>query len=218
LHFLNFGQAFDKQVYVNTLSVIDGIVDVVVFSFLLIGPFGVNGVCIANVLNGVVTTLYIIGYAWFMNKRMPKNVEDLMVIPDNFGAKKEDRLDFSVKTIEEVLEVSRRVQNFCLERGIDAKKAYLAGLAMEEMAGNIVEHGFIKDKKKHSIDIRVVNGSEDVILRLKDDCIPFDPKERSKIAANDDPTKNIGIRMIYKIMKDVNYQNLLGLNVLTVRI
>ncbi|MBQ1346458.1 MAG: ATP-binding protein [Erysipelotrichaceae bacterium] len=218
LHFLNFGQAFDKQVYVNTLSVIDGIVDVAVFSFLLIGPFGVNGVCIANVLNGVVTTLYIIGYAWFMNKRMPKSVEDLMVIPDNFGAKKEDRLDFSVKTIEEVLEVSRRVQNFCLERGIDAKKAYLAGLAMEEMAGNIVEHGFIKDKKKHSIDIRVVNGSEDVILRLKDDCIPFDPKERSKITANDDPTKNIGIRMIYKIMKDVNYQNLLGLNVLTVRI
>jgi hypothetical protein len=64
----------------------------------------------------------------------------------------------------------------------------------------------------------VVLKNDSLLLRIKDDCIPFDPKERSKITANDDPTKNIGIRMIYKIMKDVNYQNLLGLNVLTVRI
>ena len=59
---------------------------------------------------------------------------------------------------------------------------------------------------------------DDNTFRIKDDCIPFDPKERNKLESGDDLTKNIGIRMIYKIMKDVNYQNLLGLNVLTVRI
>lgn len=108
------------------------------------------------------------------------------------------------------------MQNFCLEKGIDERRAYLAGLSMEEMAGNIVEHGFTKDTKDHSIDIRVVHKDDNIILRIKDDCIPFDPKDRNRITEGDDPTKNMGIRMIYRIMNDITYENLLGLNVLTI--
>ncbi|MBQ5412328.1 MAG: hypothetical protein IIU19_03005, partial [Oscillospiraceae bacterium] len=58
----------------------------------------------------------------------------------------------------------------------------------------------------------------DVILRIKDDCVPFDPKERETILDEDDPAKNLGIRMIYGMTDDITYQNMLGLNVLTVRI
>jgi anti-sigma regulatory factor (Ser/Thr protein kinase) len=89
---------------------------------------------------------------------------------------------------------------------------------MEEMAGNIVDHGFVKDNKKHSVDVRVVRKDDDVILRLRDDCVPFDPGERMSMASSDDITKNIGIRMIFRMATDVQYQNILGLNVLTVRI
>ena len=89
---------------------------------------------------------------------------------------------------------------------------------MEEMAGNIVEHGFNKDNKKHSVDTRVVYKDGDVVLRLRDDCKPFDPEQRQKIADPGDPVKNIGIRMVFKISKKVEYQSLLGLNVLTIRI
>ena len=141
-----------------------------------------------------------------------------MVIPDSFGVTKDERIDISVKSMEEVIEVSKRVQDFCLEKGIDSKRAYLAGLCMEEMAGNIVEHGFVKDKKKHSIDIRVAHKNDKIILRIEDDCIPFDPKERNKLESDDDLTKNIGIRMIYQIMKDIDYQNMLGINVLTISV
>ena len=89
---------------------------------------------------------------------------------------------------------------------------------MEEMAGNIVAHGFTKDRKKHSIDVRVVHKDDEAILRIKDDCTPFDPGERRKIAEDGDLTRNIGIRLVSKIARDVQYQNLLGLNVLTIRI
>ena len=89
---------------------------------------------------------------------------------------------------------------------------------MEEMAGNVIEHGFTKDRRKdHTIDIRVVHKNDDIILRIKDDCVPFDPAERSKILDPDDITKNIGIRMVYAIADDIRYQNILGLNVLTIR-
>ena len=52
----------------------------------------------------------------------------------------------------------------------------------------------------------------------KDDCVPFDPESRSKIMDPEDITRNIGIRLIYSAAKDISYQNMLGLNVLTVKI
>ncbi|MBQ9594073.1 MAG: ATP-binding protein, partial [Lachnospiraceae bacterium] len=105
-----------------------------------------------------------------------------------------------------------------LARGVSSRSAYLAGLSMEEMAGNVVDHGFRKDNKKHSVDVRVVHKNDAVLLRIKDDCVPFDPGERRAITDTDDPAKNIGIRMIFKMAEDVNYQNILGLNVLTIKI
>ena len=127
-------------------------------------------------------------------------------------------MDLSVRSLEDMVCVAEQIQNFCLSRGVDTRRAYLAGLSMEEMAGNIVDHGFTKDRKAHSIDVRVVYKEDTVILRIKDDCVPFDPGERQQIAEGDDITKNIGIRMVFRIANDVQYQNILGLNVLTVRI
>ena len=34
--------------------------------------------------------------------------------------------------------------------------------------------------------------------------------------ANDDPFSNVGLRLVYGIAQDISYQNLLGLNVLTI--
>jgi anti-sigma regulatory factor (Ser/Thr protein kinase) len=147
-------------------------------------------------------------------------MDELMMIPDYLGVKEEERLDLSVQTINDVVKISQMVQDFCLNLGIDEKRSYLAGLSLEEMAGNVVEHGYTKDKKKHAIDVRVVyiSDEDDVVLRIKDDCKPFNPEERSRIIDKNDLSKNIGLRMVYKIAEDVQYQYLLGLNVLTIRI
>ena len=99
-----------------------------------------------------------------------------------------------------------------------AAVACFAALFLEEMAGNVAEHGFMKDTKQHTIDIRIAHKDGQVILRIRDDCVPFDPGERQKISSPDDPVKNIGIRMVYQMAKKVEYQSILGLNVLTIRI
>ncbi len=218
MHFTCYGQASGKKAYVNTLALLDGVVSVAGFSALLIGWLGIDAVYIANVLNGVVTTLYIIIYSWYLKRHIPRSTEDLMVIPEDFGVDDSERIDISITSIDEVVTVAESIQKFCLDRGIDRKRAYVAALAMEEMAGNVVSHGFSKDSRKHTVDIRVSHRDSDVILRIKDDCVPFDPKERETILDEDDPAKNLGIRMIYGMTDDITYQNMLGLNVLTVRI
>ena len=172
----------------------------------------------ANVLNGVVCLLTVLIYSRVRNRRFPANMEQLMVIPDDFGAGPDARIDISVQSMDQVLTVSKRVTEFCRRRGIDERRVYLASLCMEEMAGNIVEHGFTKDKKRHSIDIRVVHKDDDIIMRIRDDCVPFNPRERREITDPRDILKNAGICIVYQIAKSVEYQNLLGLNVLTMRI
>lgn len=130
----------------------------------------------------------------------------------------ESRLDLTVRNLQEVVTVSQQVRAFCESKGIDQERTFLSGLCLEEMASNVVIHGFAADKLSHSIDIRVINKGDDLILRIKDDCIPFDPATRSRIMNPEDKTKNIGIRIVYDMAKEIDYQHILGLNVLTIHI
>ena len=218
MHFVCYGQISGKHSMVHSLSLLDGVVCVVGFTALLIRPVGMNSVYIANVLNGVVTVLTILGYAWRNSRHFPRTMDELMVIPSEFGVPESERMDLSIRSMEEVINISEEILRFCKEKGIDAKRAFLSGLSMEEMAGNIVSHGFSKDNKSHSVDVRIVHKGDDLILRLKDDCIPFDPSERQHLAEGADRAKNVGLRLIFQLLKDVQYQNILGLNVLTLRI
>jgi Na+-driven multidrug efflux pump/anti-sigma regulatory factor (Ser/Thr protein kinase) len=216
MHFICFGQVSGKQALVHILAALDGVICVAGFTALLIPGMGMNSVYVANVLNGVVTTLVIIFYSLIMNKKFPRSIEDLMVIPDRFGVTEKDRISLSLHSMEEVIRISKTIQEFCLEKGIDKRRAFLAGLSMEEMAGNVVSHGFEEDTKKHSVDVRVVYKDNGLILRITDDCRAFDPETRRKIVDSDDPFSNIGIRMVYDTAASVHYQSVLGLNVLTI--
>ena len=218
MHFTCYGQASNKRFLVRLLAVLDGLVFVVLFSALLLPKIGLNGVYVANVLNGLGCAAVIFLYSCCVRRKLPSNMEELMVIPDGFGAAEEDRLDLSVRGMEEVVQVSREVQQFCLRKGIDARRAAFAALAMEEMAGNIIEHGFPQDRRRHSVDLRIVYKNGDILIRFKDDCRPFDPQERQIMMTPEDPAKNIGLRIVFRIAKEHCYQNLLGLNVLTVKI
>lgn len=217
MHFTCYGQVSNKQGLVHLLALLDGVVCVAAFSVVLAPTIGIIGVYVANILNGVVTTIVIFAYALLKNRRLPRNMDELLVIPEDFGAPESDRLDVSVKDIEGVALVSDKVWDFCRERGMSERIAYFSALALEEMAGNVVSHGFTKDSRRHSVDIRVVHKGETIILRIKDDCVPFDPSERLSRADPEDRLKNAGIRLVFRMAKDVQYQNVLGMNVLTIR-
>ena len=216
---VQYGQVSKKQLLVHSLSMIDGMLCPCLFGILLVPVMGMNGIYAALIINGIVTVIYPYLFSVAVNKKLPKNFDELLMIPDEFGAPEDARLDISLNSMDEVVNISEQIQAFCTARGLDARRSYLSGLFLEEMAGNIVEYGVKQDRKKHSIDVRVVHKNDDIILRIKDDCAPFDPVEQAKLVSdNEDIMKNVGIRMVYKIARDINYQNILGLNVLTIRI
>lgn len=216
-HFVCYAQMSGKNFFIQLISFLDGVLFVAEFSAILVPFWGVNGVYAANILNGVFVFATIVIYSIFRNRRFPRNMEELMAMPDSFGVPQSERLDFTVRSMEDVVELSKAAQDFCAERGVDSRRAFYASLALEEMAGNVVAHGFNKDKKKHSAEARLVHKDQDLILRLRDDCVSFNPEARLK-AATGDQFKNVGIKMVYGLAKSANWQSIFGMNVLTVKI
>ena len=213
----NYLQACGHNLYVNILSVFDGFFAMVIPSLILAPKYGALGVWFANPIGIFMTLMLSVIYACIYNKGFPRG-EERLLLPDDFGVPAEDRLDMVIHGMEDVTNTAVRAQEFCNAHGLDKKTSHLAALCLEEMTGNVVDHGFTKDNKKHMVEAHVVYKDGRVMLRIKDDCVPFDPMERASITKSDDPLKNFGIRMVMKIASEMTYQNLMGLNVLTIRI
>ena len=215
--FTNYLQAFGHNLYVNILSVFDGFFAAVIPAWILAPKLGAFGVWLSNPIGILLTLLLTLGYAFVFWKGLPGSLEEWLFMKPSFGVSDSDRLDINITHIEEVSTTAERVQEFCNAHGINDKTAYYSALCLEEMAGNVVEHGFEKDNKHHNVNARVICKDDSILLRLKDDCIPFNPKERAEVLTDEDPTKNMGIRIVYKLADEVTYQNMLGLNVLTIK-
>ena len=215
--FSNYFQSMSRMKIVHVLSVMDGMIGVCLTSLLLAPFFGAVGVWTAHVLNGVYTTLAVIIYARIYHKRFPKTVEDLLAIPDSFGVPSDSRLELEIRGVRDVTNASERIMEFCQRIGIDEKRSYYAGLCLEELAANIVEHGF-SDGKPHMAEVHVVNRSDALLLRIKDNCRAFNPKETADMLNPEDITHNIGLRIVQRYAKKMQYNSALGLNVLTIEI
>ena len=209
---MNIYQSFGKIKYCNILSILTAYILPIGFAVIFKNLLGYYAIWYCYLVPEFIILLIMYIYACYKKKRIINNLEDVICIDSNFG--KIDHLNMSIKTTEEVTMVSKKVQDFCLNKNLDKNKSMLAGLCLEEMSANIVEHGFTKSKKKNkTIDIFVSVDNDEVNIRIKDNAVPFDPHIKLN---NDDITKNIGIRMVAKIAKDMNYQNTFGLNVLSI--
>ena len=215
LIFCNLFQCTKKITLVNVISVFDGLAGTVLTAVIMLPLLGGMGIWVTQIINGIYPILIIIIHAFIVNRRFALDTESLMTLPKGFGVSEENRIDLTIHGAEDVVHTSEKIIVFCKEHNVSPNRTYCAGLCMEEMAGNVVKHGF-SDQKKHSIDVRVVLKGDELVLRLRDDCKPFDPKERAELFTPEDVTHNIGLRMVSRIAKSMNYQNMLGLNVLTI--
>ena len=212
----NYLQATKNNIAAHVSSVVDGYFATIIPAVVLAPVIGILGVWWADPIGGVITALVYPIYAIIYWKRIPRNTDEWLLLRDDFGVKEDDRLCIDITGMEDVIGSSSRIQSFVEERGYSHRTAFFSALALEEMAGNIVSYGFGADRKKHNMDVRVVSTKNGVLLRIKDDCRAFNPVEMNQIFNPDDPSKNIGIRMISKIADEFSYQNTFGLNVLTI--
>ena len=215
--FQYYYQAHGRFKLVSILSVASNIGFFVPIVLLLRPHFGIEALWLAFPLNYAAYMLTIFFITCRHCGRITFRLEDYLLLPEKFGTAKDKQLDITVTSKEEVLGLSERTQTFCEEQGIDARRSMFAGICIEEMAGNIVDYGF-DDGKKHFVDVRVIVGGEQVIIRIRDDCRSFDPKKQVELYHSEDPAAHIGIKLCRKIATEFNYVNVLKLNNLIIKI
>ena len=125
-------------------------------------------------------------------RHRPRGLAQWFLLPPEFGSG--DSLVLDIHNLNDVTNTAVNVQAYCRENGIGGKTGTYAALCLEEIAGNIVNHGFGADRKHHHIEVRVVIKDGSVVLRIKDDCIPFNPKEwYDMVEPGKDPASNVGV-------------------------
>ena len=218
LNYACYGQTSGKLRLVHLLSLMNGLLSVVILSALLLPSMGMAGVDTAHVLSGVLQIIIILVYACIKKRGLPRSLDDLMAFPPDFGVPESEWMNLTVRTMEDVISVSRTLEHFCLSRGTDRRRSCFAALAMEEMAGNIVRHGFSGSNSRQEAVIRVTRKGNDLILRIRDNGRYLNPVERLQMMDPEDRVSNVGLRLARRCASEMQYQSILGLNVLTLRI
>ena len=212
-----FYAAYGRFTLVSANAVADNILFIVPLVLVMTHFFGMTGIWAAFLMSKLAMLLAIIVGVWIYNRKISFRLEDLLLLPEDFDSQKNPQINVTVTSQKEVEKLSEQVQNFCENNGVDGKRSLRAAICIEEMARNIVEHGFA-DGKKHSVDIRVIIQGDEVTIRLRDDCRPFNPKKWHEIHNPENKIDNIGIRMVFAIARDVKYISILKLNCLIIKI
>lgn len=214
--FKNYYQGIGRVGLTNVISVMQSFVAIALSALVLSRLFGTTGVWLAWVCGEAMTLLFISALVWIKNRKAVVSAEAYALLPDELGASEDDCLDVVVRSVRESVETSEKAEAFCLRHGTSERDSRMIALCIEEMTCNIVEHGFTKDQRKdHVIDVRLVFKDKKRMIRIRDNCVHFDPVAYMELHRADDPMRHIGIRLVMKMVKDANYVCSLGLNNLT---
>lgn len=188
-------------------TVLQGLVLIIPFTFLLLNLWGIFGVCTASVCCEFVTLLVVCAFVMIQQKRGKLPQKGLLLIPEKDS---ESYCDITIRGKEqEAVTISEKLINCCIENGIDRNKANIIGLAAEEIAVNISRYGY-KTVKRNFIDINLSNAEGKLILRIRDDGVPFDPTQYK--SEEQDVFELGGINLIKKTASKLKYIRVLNMN------
>ena len=214
--FVNYTQGIRRMGISNIICFLQNFLYIALPALLLAGRLDTDAVWCAYIIGECATFLTIVTAAAIRKRGIPFRARDYLFLREPFGAPESDIYEVSIRSKSQVPTVSQEVYRFCESKGADRRKCILISLFVEELGNNVAGFGFKAGEDK-SLDIRVVRTRHGWNLRLRDNCRAFDPIEWIKIHSDDDPTSNIGIRMVCGMAESINYLSTLDLNVLTIR-
>ena len=213
--FKNYFQGIRHTKITNLISFLESVGLMIPCVWLFSRLFGLTGFWIGSIVGQLLTRLVISILVWRKQGRITFTDIAFGYLDPDFGAKPEDCMELSVSDMDSAIAASEQLCAFCKGKGLPQRTAMLIGLCVEEITVNIIEHGFTGDRRSHHVDVRLVVQPEKCIIRIRDDCISFDPTKYLALHQSDDPAAHIGLRIVMGMVKEANYLNSMGLNNLT---
>jgi len=154
--------------------------------------------------------LALLGFSilkWKRAHRVSLDIDTYLDFKKGFGVPPEDMLESDLKTMDEVIAFAETAGQFCLDHGQTEITAAHVSMCIEEMAGNIILHGFSR-KGRNNLSVRIQDHDGRWIIRFRDDCRAFDPLHY--VFKDDAPIS--GIRLMMKIADEARYTYSMNLN------
>lgn len=210
--YINYLKGIRKHRVVILLNVMDRFVFPVASAAALAFLFGSKGLLASIALGKLLLSGMILLLLCLKTKRFPKSAEQYMLLPERFGGSSAENLYGSAFSIEDVLRERQRVEEFCLKSGSDAKSAMRMALFLEEMAGNIVQHGKTGGRKASGAEYRLFVSDGRICLTLRDYNQAFDPTAWRPADSAGLSGGGTGIRMVMALAEEVRYFNAFNSN------
>ena len=183
---------------------------------LTVPLFGTRAAWLANTWVDLLCMAVLLCCGWYLKKKVSLRAEVLMALPDTFGASPDEYREYSIRNLQDVADASESVVAFCREKRMTDRDSFIAGLCVEEMARNIVQHGF-RPQKNNAVAVRVVIQRE-LTIRIRDNCPEFDPRKRIELHDPAQGESNFGIRIASGMARRIDYYNNAGINNLILKI
>ncbi|MBQ9409516.1 MAG: ATP-binding protein [Clostridia bacterium] len=207
----NMYQATGKPHLTECISTLEGaLLPSLAALFLGFLPRNIDGFWYFFVVGETVTLMLILLHAALRQKRSPVKNGAYLLLNGDFGAPAERLLEASISSLDEVSELSQRAEEFCIKNGQSVRVSRHIALCIEEVASNVISHGFTHDNKPHNLSVRVLGKPDHWVLRFRDDCRAFDP-----ISYLTDHPETPGIKLMLALAEDAKYTYSLSMNNLT---
>ena len=209
----NMYQATGRIGLTEIISLLEGAVFPALAALAFSTLFGTTGAWLFFVTGEIITLLGIGLLIRRKTGRLPWQDGAFLLQEREAGA--EDRLlETEIHSLEETEAFVKAAEQFCLTLGEDAQTANHIALCIEEIAVNVVTHGFTADEKPHHLAVRLLGREDAWILRFRDDCKAFDPVRYVPEAGEN----AIGIRLVMAIAEKAFYTYSMNMNNLTLRL
>ena len=207
-------QATDRVPLMAAISVAEGAALPILVAFTMSRFAGTTGAWFYFPLGELCALAAIMLYVYLKTRRAPFSRGNCLLLRSDFGADDADRFETTITTLDEAMATARAAGDFCLQRGVDAGFSNHVAVCVEEMAVNVIKHGFSKDTKPHTLSLRLLRKGEGWVLRFRDDCTAFDPLHY--VPATEDGA--LGIKLMLAMASEAAYTYSLNLNCLTLRL
>ena len=206
----NYLQASKRLKWANILMLFQSFVFAFLFALLFAGVLGTDAVWASYIVCEVLTTFIYVLAAAIKKKSFRVDAEDLLMLPDDFGAAPGDKMEGYIRNMDEVMRVSKCMERFCLSHGTEEKVAKAIALSLKELGSNVIKFGFA-DGKNHCFEYRILIKEKSIIFRLRDDCLLFDPVKNLQVV-DESKESHKGTTALFAMAKHVSYMNTMSLN------
>ncbi|MBQ6594440.1 MAG: ATP-binding protein [Clostridia bacterium] len=208
-------QAVEHIRNMQLLSIVSKLVYVILSALALGAAFGAYGILSSFLISDCLSLLTVRWYYSIKYRKAFPKLGDYLDLPRDFSRSPGDVIELDVRDQEDVSLISEQIMLFCRGHRIDERIGFRATICFEELAANIIQHGFPRCRKRPGIDLRVVYDPGELIIRMQDNCSAFDVERQIALAISEsapEPDQKLGLRILGGMASDIRYVHSLETN------